>query len=94
MATRKKSRPNTPPKQHPNAELVPEGARPCPICGTAMQTSQRGDDAIDLCEAHGVWLDRFELERMAQRRAKAAGRRLQRARQEARLAGFWWGLMI
>ncbi|MGE3174052.1 MAG: zf-TFIIB domain-containing protein [Planctomycetota bacterium] len=91
---RRKPRPVTAPKEHPNAAVVPEGARPCPICGVPMTTSRRGDDAIDVCEEHGVWLDRFELERMCLRRARAAGRRVQRARKEGQLAGFFWGVLI
>lgn len=92
--TRRKRRPVTKPIAHPNAEVVPEGSRPCPICGVAMTTARRGDDAIDVCQAHGIWLDRDELERMLLRRAKASGRRIQRAEDKARLEGFYWALMI
>lgn len=59
-----------------------------------MQSSQRGDDAIDVCGDHGVWLDRFELERMFTRRSKATGRRIQRIRDEAKVAGLCWGLLL
>lgn len=92
--TRRKRPPVTAPREHPNADVVPEGARPCPICGVAMTTARRGDDSIDVCEDHGVWLDRHELERMFLRRTKAAGRRVKRAKEEGMVAGFCWGLLI
>lgn len=91
--SRRKRRPATAPTEHPNAAIVPEGARACPICGAKMTTARRGDDAIDVCEDHGIWLDRFELERMFLRRARAAGRRVARAKRQP-LVGFWWGLMV
>jgi len=56
-----------------------------------MQSVHRGDDLIDLCADHGVWLDKDELERMCARRARRAQRRirsLERASQTDRL--LWW----
>ena len=36
-------------------------ARPCPECGTSMQTVTLGDVALDRCPTHGVWFDNGEL---------------------------------
>ena len=44
-----------------NRELVPEGARKCPICSAVMQTDRTFGVAIDICEPHGTWLDKDEL---------------------------------
>jgi Zn-finger nucleic acid-binding protein len=35
--------------------------RPCPECGTNMQSVKLGTVALDRCEPHGVWFDRKEL---------------------------------
>lgn len=45
-----------------NRELVAEGNRPCPICGTKMASEKREGVLIDVCVDHGVWLDKGELE--------------------------------
>jgi hypothetical protein len=97
--TRRKDRtaPSSPrrnPVKHPNADLVAEGSRPCPICSKAMETQRRRDAAIDVCADHGIWLDRQELERMLLLRAKAAGARIRKARAEARLARLYWMLWL
>ncbi len=44
-----------------NRKLVPEGQRPCPICGTKMQTQLEFGVTVDICREHGLWLDRKEL---------------------------------
>ena len=45
-----------------NAQLVPEGQRPCPICGKLMESRTQYDVLMDVCPAHGVWLDGQELQ--------------------------------
>ena len=47
-----------------NRRLVPEGQRPCPICGEKMQTRTEFDVIVDLCPQHGMWLDKNELGRI------------------------------
>ena len=42
----------------PNVE---NHVRPCPECGTTMQTVKLGTVALDRCEPHGVWFDDKEL---------------------------------
>lgn len=36
--------------------------RPCPVCGEPLQPEQQGAVTLDVCEAHGVWLDNGELD--------------------------------
>ena len=37
-----------------------EQPRACPVCGETMELVQQFDVVIDVCEAHGVWLDQGE----------------------------------
>ncbi len=96
MATtrHKKPPPRPAPRPHENVKLIAEGQRHCPICHQVMETARRSDDWIDVCAEHGVWLDRFELERMFMRRARRAGRRTRVVAREARIDGFFWGLLV
>lgn len=50
-----------------NDDLVPPGERECPICKTRMPTVQQHGVHVDVCDAHGVWLDRRELPAMIAR---------------------------
>ncbi len=45
-----------------NRDLVAEGERPCPICGERMSTDRSFEIALDVCDAHGVWFDRDEIQ--------------------------------
>jgi len=99
MAARTKKKPVVQELTVPaNAKVVPEGERRCPICQATMQTTSRNGETIDVCAAHGVWLDRFELERMFLRRARRTGVRLRRVAAGARAAGhadgFFWGVVM
>lgn len=80
-----------------NAKMVPEGKRGCPICKAPMQTQRNEAETIDVCEEHGVWLDRFELERMflarARRRARMTKRQVGDAFEKGQLDGWFWGLL-
>ena len=49
------------PEPHPNAGLVPEGQRPCPVCRTPMPTEEAYGVTVDVCPEHGIWLDRGKL---------------------------------
>ena len=40
---------------------VPEGRRPCPICGQFMTSTQHYGNLTDVCQAHGVWVDKDEI---------------------------------
>lgn len=81
-----------------NAVLVPEGTRPCPICHQPMQTTSREGETIDLCEAHGIWLDREELQRMflarTHRRSRTTRGMAERAEEKGYLKGLFWGMLL
>lgn len=82
---------------HPNTQTVPEGGRPCPICGATMIVERKEGVQIDVCEAHGIWLDKGELpqlvfrvtglSRIRQRQALDNARR--RRKVQGALLGFW-----
>jgi Zn-finger nucleic acid-binding protein len=80
-----------------NGALVPEGQRNCPICQTPMTTQRRNAETIDVCEEHGIWLDRFELERMFLRRMRRTGARIRRIRADAAAhrgtSAMLWGVL-
>jgi Zn-finger nucleic acid-binding protein len=48
-------------EMHPNAEIIPEGERRCPICEKTMTAEMEYGIQIDVCEEHGFWLDKGEL---------------------------------
>jgi len=50
-----------------NRRIVPEAERKCPICQLEMDTELRDGVKIDVCPAHGVWLDYGELEIICER---------------------------
>ena len=50
-----------------NREVVPEGQRPCPICHELMTSAHEKGVLIDLCEEHGMWLDKDELRAIVRR---------------------------
>ena len=58
------------------------GDHPCPVCGAKMELAQRGKTGIEVCDEHGVWLDKGKLEKISkattrfeQMRARHAVRR-------------------
>ena len=50
-----------------NRRAVAEGDRPCPICGEKMDSEKTQGILVDVCEAHGVWLDKGELSNVIRR---------------------------
>lgn len=50
-----------------NRDLTPEGQRPCPICREYMTSTHETGVLIDVCEAHGMWLDKDELRAIVKR---------------------------
>lgn len=64
--------------------------RPCPACRELMQRRNHGGSSgvvVDVCRAHGVWLDAHELERvLAWSRAGGPERERQRRIERARRA--------
>lgn len=74
-----------------NVSLCPHGQRPCPICGQHMATEDLSGVPIDVCAAHGIWLDNCELEfilrRVATRRSRATQYAVSQALRDARRDG-------
>ncbi len=83
----------------PRGEKSRDRGLACPACGEPLQERKAGGIGIDVCEAHGVWLDRGELEaieRSAQARGIAGSRRankaaLEKARKSGKLSGWIFG---
>jgi Zn-finger nucleic acid-binding protein len=79
-----------------NEGLVPSGRRPCPICDNPMRVETCNGISLDVCPAHGVWLDNGELPALLAA-ARAKGGRpnleaLKRARQEGKISGALLGV--
>jgi Zn-finger nucleic acid-binding protein len=84
-----------------NDSLVPPGERACPICKKPMPTVEQHGIHVDVCNDHGMWLDRGELPAMIARiqAGKTVSRKqsLEKARGDNALAaamfGAWWLLL-
>lgn len=75
----------------------PPAARRCPVCGEPMlQEHQRGV-TIDVCEAHGIWLARGELEAITRsittRQLRHRRDAVRSARRRGKMSGAFWGWM-
>ncbi|MCW8132490.1 MAG: zf-TFIIB domain-containing protein [Planctomycetota bacterium] len=84
-----------PAKAHDNEHLKPEGQRACPICGQTMDVQHYGLLKIDVCAAHGVWLDKGELRAVGlTRKRRGFHKHLRRVRrpEDVKEAGKWWPL--
>lgn len=69
--------------------------RRCPVCAAQLKVLKKASLTIDVCDEHGVWLDRGELEalmkrgqlgRKARRRIEEAARREEQQRTGGLLA--------
>ena len=78
-----------------NEHLVPSGKRPCPICGNLMTVQTNEGISIDVCPAHGVWLDNGELPRIigaSKARLRSMNvEAVRQARQGGKMDGILWG---
>ena len=76
-------------------EVREKGDRPCPVCRAVMSIAKKGKTKIDVCEEHGVWLDRGELEEIVRRQRIGNDTRVQlaerRGRESGTLMGYWLG---
>jgi Zn-finger nucleic acid-binding protein len=69
-----------------------EQARPCPVCGETMVFKQVLFNTVDICEDHGIWLDKGELESIISRLKRSGRRASYKAAREGREEGrieFW-----
>ena len=83
----------------PSGEKGRERVLTCPVCGKPMEEGKVGNTSIDVCDAHGVWLDRGELEAIERSqqargvaRSRIAGKEaLQKAKASGKLSGWIFG---
>ncbi len=78
-----------------NADIVPPGERPCPICGKKMHIEVQYGIHLDVCSLHGVWLDLGELPAILSnvRTGNRINRQsaIRRARREGKMSGALFG---
>jgi Zn-finger nucleic acid-binding protein len=77
--------------QNRNLHIVPEGQRPCPICGRLMETQSRHNHIVDVCHEHGIWLDKDELPAIMARLRQRQRDDMRRARRDGKMSGALWG---
>ena len=75
----------------------------CPACGEVMEVKKYKDVHIDVCQEHGVWLDRGQLEAIdarfrakLKRKAKFAEESRKQAKRKGKLEGMvfrGWSLL-
>lgn len=67
----------------------------CPICNAEMSVKSKHNVSVDVCEKHGVWLDRGELGKITNdivlRAEKDKWRVMRKARKEGKIDGIWFG---
>ena len=82
-------------ESHSNAEIVPEGNRQCPICKNTMTIETEYGIQIDVCEQHGVWLDKDELGKLKgevlSRTSSSEHYLAEEARRDDKLKGIFFG---
>ena len=72
-----------------NRKLVPEGQRPCPICSQRMKPQLHSGIAVDVCDQHGLWLDKGEVAAIIEQMLLDQ-RRVQMLKQESAWDGLGW----
>ena len=79
-------------------QTLPRRTLPCPVCAAPKTRAKKRKTAIDVCEAHGVWLDAGELEAITRRvedmQRRAATLRtslVEQASRDGKLAGWLFG---
>lgn len=79
-----------------NDAAVPPGERECPICKQPMQVEEQYGISIDVCPAHGMWLDRGELPAIVGRirSGERINRRaaIRRAKRDGKFSGAFFGI--
>ena len=50
----------------PEIDEKRQGTLPCPVCAVPMHVEVKQHVEVDVCAEHGVWLDKDELEGIAQ----------------------------
>ena len=79
-----------------NDAIVPSGERECPICKRVMRVEMESGIHVDVCNDHGIWLDRGELPsilssiRSGQRINRAQA--IRKAKRDGKLSGAMFGV--
>ncbi len=74
---------------------------PCPLCQKPMRVESRRGVSVDVCDEHGMWLDRGELDQILMRlESRLTARRssdVSSARRSGKMSGAlfgWWSLLF
>jgi Zn-finger nucleic acid-binding protein len=82
-------------KKHKNSKIVSEGERCCPICSEQMHVEKIKGISIDVCEEHGVWMDKGEFTAITDRiKLKIKTKQteaIRKAKFEGKVSGNIWG---
>jgi Zn-finger nucleic acid-binding protein len=74
---------------------VPEGERRCVVCGERMKRELAQGVTVDVCDEHGIWLDKGELpriiERIRERSHEVRRIAMQRTYEQGKSDSLWWG---
>lgn len=87
---------------NPNDRTQPRPPLACPVCSVPLTQKIRVGVPIDVCDEHGIWLDRGELEEIIQRDwvgfqsqyVAADDERLDEERRRGRMEGTLWELFL
>jgi len=78
------------------AASAPQGQRPCPVCSEKMLLEDQYGVQIDVCPAHGIWLDRGELSAIAGRIRSgekiSRSRAIRQAKKDGKMSGAMFGV--
>lgn len=64
-----------------------EQPRRCPVCGETMEFKIVHLNKVDICEDHGIWLDKGELESIISRLRRTKRKTITNAVRDARKEG-------
>ena len=67
----------------------------CPVCNVDMTVKTRHSVSVDICEKHGLWLDKGELSKITNnivlRAENDKNSAMRKARKEGKIEGAWYG---
>jgi Zn-finger nucleic acid-binding protein len=70
--------------------------RRCPVCAEEMNSETQFGVCVDLCEEHGIWLDKGELESLLSRKEGRWRERVEAVQTRAssdRWKWLFWGVL-
>lgn len=72
----------------------PGTRHPCPVCAAPMELHQVHSSEVEVCPAHGLWLDQGELEAIISRLRQKDGFFSKSAVEEAKTSGKVQGCLL